>query len=76
MARGGVVDEHALMLGGVVVGELPEQPMPLTECWYNIESPTSVQQNSIVSYADTFTWNKINRDASVLTKMDRMELDF
>lgn len=39
MARGGVDDEHAFMLGGVDVGELPEQPIPLTVCWYIIESP-------------------------------------
>lgn len=39
LARGGVDDEHAFILGGVDVGELPEQPMPLTVCWYIIESP-------------------------------------
>lgn len=39
LARGGVDDEHAFMLGGVDVGELPEQPIPLTVCWYIIESP-------------------------------------
>lgn len=38
--KGGVVDEQVLMFGGVdVVGEFPEQPTPLTECWYIIESP-------------------------------------
>lgn len=38
--KGGVVDEHVFMFGGVdVVGEFPEQPTPLTECWYIIESP-------------------------------------
>lgn len=36
------MDEQAVKLGGVdVVGELPEQPTPLTECWYIIESPMS-----------------------------------
>lgn len=39
LARGGVDDEHAFILGGVDVGELPEHPMPLTVCWYIIESP-------------------------------------
>lgn len=41
--KGGVVDEHVFMFGGVdVVGELPEQPTPLTECWYIIESPGKI----------------------------------
>lgn len=37
---GGVTDEHEFMFGGVVVvGELPVQPTPLTECWYIMVSP-------------------------------------
>lgn len=51
--RGGVVDEQVFMFGGVdVVGELPEQPTPLTECWYIIESPG----NSIELWYYLYIW--------------------
>lgn len=49
LARGGVDDEHAFILGGVEVGELPEQPIPLTVCWYIIESPANNRNTHIVS---------------------------
>lgn len=54
--KGGVVDEHVFMFGGVdVVGELPEQPTPLTECWYIIESPGNLIRRSwVIVVAENF----------------------
>lgn len=60
-ARGGVDDEHALMLGGVDVGEFPEQPIPLTVCWYIIESPAmeSTRKRKTIKSNINFFFNEI-----------------
>jgi hypothetical protein len=51
LVSGGVVDEQAFILGGVLFGDpcehvpFPLPPTPLTELWYIIESPLDSLNN-------------------------------